>query len=270
MTKATLAPANVGHTRSFSDAASNPVEFGPRAAARNDPVAGYQFSDIITRNTGQQLPKRNTQGGRKPSGNALSEALRNADLSGLQIPGESERKRSWFGGNSNRKSKSPHNRLGSRSRSPHIPQTLAPGQAMLDDGTIVDLSSAYRRLSDANLAYSTGSLSTLPMRNRESNASGRMIKDYLGPDGEVLGSSDEDEPYSSDDEDRGRKKDPRSLNPDVVGQSGDDKERRKSLSLLAAAEEERTLPLSLISGHSLNLFSRGNCCIKATRIPFST
>ncbi|RGP62521.1 usp family [Fusarium longipes] len=237
MTKASLAPANVGHTRSFSDAASNPVEFGPRAAARNDPMVGYQFSDIITRNTGQQLPKRNTQAGKKPSGNALSEALRNADLSGLQIPGESDRKRSWFGGSNSRKSKSPHNRLGSRSRSPHITQTLAPGTAMLDDGTIVDLSSAYRRLSDANLAYSTGSLSTLPMRNREN--SGRMIKDYLGPDGEALDSSEEDEPYSSDDEDRGRKKAPRSLNPDAVGQSGDDKERRKSMSLLAAAEEER-------------------------------
>jgi nucleotide-binding universal stress UspA family protein len=241
MTKATLAPATAGHTRSFSDAASNPVEFGPRAAAasRNDPTAGYQFSDIITRNSGQQLPKRNTQGGKKPSGNALSEALRNSDLSGLQIPGESDRKRSWFGGNSSRKSKSPHNRLGSRSRSPHITQTLNPGTAMLDDGTIVDLSSAYRRLSDANLAYSTGSLSTLPMRKRENSESGRMVKDYLGPDGEVLGSSEDDEPYSSDDEDRGRKKAPRSLNPDVVGQSSDDKERRKSLSLLAAAEEER-------------------------------
>jgi nucleotide-binding universal stress UspA family protein len=237
MTKASLVPVTAGHTRSFSDAASNPVEFGPRAASRNDPTMGYQFSDIVTRNTGQQLPKRNTQGGRKPSGNALSEALRNSDLSGLQIPGESDRKRSWFGGNSSRKSKSPHNRLGSRSRSPHVPQMLSPGQAMLDDGTVVDLSNAYRRLSDANLAYSTGSLSALP--NRQNSQSGRMIKDYLGPDGEALGSSDEDEPYSSDDEDRGRKKDPRSLNPDVVGQSGDDKERRKSLSLLAAAEEER-------------------------------
>ncbi|KAL4724098.1 hypothetical protein ACLX1H_008707 [Fusarium chlamydosporum] len=216
MTKASLAPATVGHTRSFSDAASNPVEFGPRAAAaRNDPTLGYQFSDIITRNTGQQLPKRNTQGGRKPSGNALSEALRNSDLSGLQIRAK----------------------------------TLNPGTAMLDDGTVVDLSNAYRRLSDANLAYSTGSLSTLAMRNRENSQNGRMIKDYLGPDGEPLGSSEEDEPYSSDDEDRGRKKDPRSLNPDVVGQSGDDKERRKSLSLMAAAEEERVTVASKQQGY---------------------
>ncbi|KAF4454551.1 hypothetical protein F53441_2940 [Fusarium austroafricanum] len=249
MTKASLAPANVAHTRSFSDAASNPIEFGPRAAARNDPTAGYQFSDIITRNTGQQLPKRNTQGGRKSSANALSEALRNADLSGLQIPGESESKRSWFGGSSNSgKSKSP---LGSRSRSPHVTQMLAPGTAMLDDGRVVDISSAYRRLSDANLAYSGGSLSTLPMRKRDEAQGGRMIKDYLSPDGEHLGSSEEDESYSSDDEDRGRKKAPRSLNPDAVGNSADDtnKEGRKSLSLLAAAEEERTTVASKQPGY---------------------
>jgi hypothetical protein len=141
---------------------------------------------------------------------------------------------------------------------------------MLDDGTIVDLSSAYRRLSDANLAYSTGSLSTLPMRKRENSESGRMVKDYLGPDGEVLGSSEDDEPYSSDDEDRGRKKAPRSLNPDVVGQSSDDKERRKSLSLLAAAEEERMLTLTLIYGYLLKKrFHRGECFIEATKVPFS-
>ncbi|KAF4992218.1 hypothetical protein FGRMN_7349 [Fusarium graminum] len=244
MTKASLAPINAGHTRSFSDASSNPVEFGPRAttARKNDPTLGYQFSDIITRNTGQQLPKRNTQGGRKSSASAMTEALRNADLSGLQIPGESDRKRSWFGGSSSKKSKSPHNRLNSRSSSPNVTQTLLPGTAMLDDGRIVDISNAYRRLSDANLAYSGGSLSTLAMRNREDSQNGRMIKDYLGPDGEHLGSSEEDEPYSSDDEDRGRKKAPRSLNPDATGQSAGDsnKDRRQSLSLLAAAEEERT------------------------------
>jgi nucleotide-binding universal stress UspA family protein len=116
---------------------------------------------------------------------------------------------------------------------------------MLDDGRIVDISNAYRRLSDANLAYAGGSLSQLPRRNREDAQSGRMIKDYLSPDGEHLGSSEEDEAYSSDDEDRGRKKAPRSLNPDAIGGSADDpsKERRKSMSLLAAAEEERKLPL---------------------------
>ncbi|KAF5026125.1 hypothetical protein F66182_1773 [Fusarium sp. NRRL 66182] len=242
MTKASLASAAVGHTRSFSDAASNPVEFGPRAVGRNDPTAGYQFSDIMTHNTGQQLPKRNTQGGRKPSGNALGEALRNSDLSGLQLPGENQQRRSWFGGGSLRKSKSPQNRPSSRSRSPaHHTQLLPPGKAMLDDGSIVDLSNAYRRLSDANLAYSTGSLSTLPMRKQDDSQSGRMIKDYMGPNGEYLGSSDEEDPYSSDDEDRGRKKDPRSLNPGATGGATDDtgKERRKTLSLLGAAEEER-------------------------------
>ncbi|KAJ6442072.1 universal stress protein [Purpureocillium lavendulum] len=125
---------------------------------------------------------------------------------------------------------------------------LPSNKAMLADGQTVDLSNAYRRLSDANLAFSSGSLASLPMRKRSDDAGeGRLVKDYLGPDGEHLESSDEEEePYSSDDEDRGRKTAPRSLNPRARGDSGDSKSRspagpgkRKSLSLLAAAEAER-------------------------------
>ncbi|KAM5375864.1 hypothetical protein ACJZ2D_005786 [Fusarium nematophilum] len=245
-THASLAPATTLHTRSFSDASSNPVEFGPRAMGnRNDLTAEYQFSDIITHGSGQQLPKRNTQGGKRQSGGALGEALRGSDLSGLHIPGDRDHRRSLGGRLGGKKSKSPHNRLDSRSRSPGYTQMLAPGTAMLDDGRIFDISNAYRRLSDANLAFSSGSLATLPMRKRDEsqNGSGRMVKDYLSPDGDQLGSSEEDEPFSSDDEDRGRKKAPRSLNPDAKGETADGsstKDGRKTLSLLAAAEEERT------------------------------
>jgi hypothetical protein len=117
---------------------------------------------------------------------------------------------------------------------------------MLGTGQIVDINNAYRRLSDANLAISSGSLSQLPMRKRSSEAGeGRLIKDYLGPDGEHLGSSDED-PFTSDDEDRGRNKAPRPISPDAATDAGDgkfssqsNKAGRKTLSLLAAAEEER-------------------------------
>ncbi|KAH6894234.1 hypothetical protein B0T10DRAFT_589703 [Thelonectria olida] len=209
------------HIRSFSDASQNPVDFGPRASA--DPTAGYQFSGFLTHNAGgQHLPKRNTQGGKKKDNSgALAEALRTGDLSGLQIPGERRR----LGAN---KSKSPDNRLSSRSRSPAL--TMTPGKAMLDDGQIVDLSNAYRRLSNTRLAYSGGTLSQLPTRKRDESAQGhgRLIKDYMGPDGEHLGSSEDDEPVSSDDEDRGRKKAPRSLNPDAKGESGDDAEGESS------------------------------------------
>ncbi|KAF4459507.1 usp family [Fusarium albosuccineum] len=243
LTKSSLAFSGIGHTRSFSDAASNPVEFGPRASGgRIDPTAGYQFSDIITHNTGQQLPKRNTQGGKKQPGGSIGEAFRNSDLSGLQIPGDRDQRHSIsgrIGGNSS-KSKSPSNRLSSRSRSPGVTQTLAPGTAVLKDGRVIDINNAYRRLTDANLAHSGGSLSTLPMRKQETNQHGRLGKIYMSPDGEELGSSEEEYVYSSDDEDRGRKKAPRSLNPDAKGETAEGKEARQSLSLLAAAEEERT------------------------------
>ncbi|KAM0439887.1 hypothetical protein ACHAPT_000985 [Fusarium lateritium] len=230
---ASLAPSTIGHTRSFSDAASNPVEFGPRAGGgRNDPVAGYQFSDIVTRNTGQQLPKRNTQG------TSLADALRGTDR---------EQRRS-LGGPIGGKSKSPHNRLGSRSRSPGT--VLAPGTAMLDDGQIFNLNNAYRRLTDANLASSGGSLSTLPLRHQDDIQSGRLVKDYLGPDGEHLESSEDEDVFSSDDEDRGRKKAPRSLNPDAKGETAEGSDGRKSRSLLAAADEERTQVASDNSGYT--------------------
>ncbi|KAF4974305.1 hypothetical protein FZEAL_8773 [Fusarium zealandicum] len=255
-TKAILAPGIAGLTRSFSDASSNPVDFGPRASGRNDPTSGYQFSDIVTHNSGQQLPKRNTQGGKSGKsgkngkrqsvsslGNSLSEALRGSDLSGLQIPGDRAQRRSVGGNSGGNKSKSPHNRLSSRSKSPGgFTQLLNPGTAMLDDGRVVDISNAYRRLSDANLAFSGSSLSQLPRRKQDEAQSGRMIKDYMGPDGEHLESSEDEGNFSSDDEDRGRKKAPRSLNPDAKGGTADEttKEGRKTLSLLAAAEEERT------------------------------
>ncbi|KAI5464681.1 hypothetical protein BGZ63DRAFT_350051 [Mariannaea sp. PMI_226] len=235
------------HFRSFSDASSKPVDFGPRASTnRNDPTADYQFSGILTHNAGQQMPKRNTQGGKRPSAGAIAEALRTGDLSGLQIPGE--RSRNSFGGKlGGAKSKSPHNRLSSRSRSPAL--MMAPGKAMLDDGQIVDLNNAYRRLSDARLAFSGGSLSQLASRKRDdSQGPGRLVKDYMGPDGEQLGSSEDDDQASSEDEDRGRKKAPRPLNPGTTGE-GDSgptenettsKTDKKTMSLLAAAEEERT------------------------------
>ncbi|KAK7402389.1 hypothetical protein QQX98_011854 [Neonectria punicea] len=247
-------PSSAGHMRSFSDASQQPVEFGPRSTiGRNDPISDYQFSGYLTHNAGgQQMPKRNTQGGKKKpttaqSAGALAEALRGGDLSALQIPGDHDRS---FGGRlGGRTSKSPSQRISSRSRSP----ALSPGTTMLDDGQMIDMTNAYRRLSDANLAFSGGSLSTLPMRKRGDSRThgGRLVKDYMGPDGEHLGSSEEDEPFSSSDEDRGRKKDPRSLNPDAKGEgegdaadndprSSSSKGGRKTMSLLAAAEEERT------------------------------
>ncbi|KAG5979165.1 hypothetical protein E4U55_005482 [Claviceps digitariae] len=239
------------HRRSGSDAAFKPAEFGPRARAKSDRVSEYQFSGILPQYTANPVNKRISgaaSGKRLPSA-ALGDALRNADLSSLQLPGDRGRNSSVSGRLGQAQSKSPHNRWAARSRSPATFQSLLPpNKAMLNGGQMVDISSAYRRLSDANLAFSGGSLSQLPMRKRSDDAGeGRLIKDYLGPDGEHLESSDEDDPASSDDEDRGRKTAPRSLNPDAheeaeagATRSASRQGDRKTLSLLAAADEERS------------------------------
>ncbi|POR35160.1 Uncharacterized protein TPAR_04646 [Tolypocladium paradoxum] len=236
------------HPRSMSDTGYKPVEFGPRSGFRNDRTSEYQFSGILSRNSGQ--PKRSSQTSKRQSGGSFGEAMRGPDLSALQLHGDQGRHSSIgdhrLGGN---QSKSPHSRWETRSRSPATFAPLLPtNKAILADGQIVDISGAYRRLSDANLAFSSGSLAQLPMRKRsEDIGEGRLIKDYLGPDGEHLESSEEDDPYTSDDEDRGRKTAPRALNPDARGDSEESKSRsrsgqgeRQSLTLLAAAEQERS------------------------------
>ena len=256
------------HHRSMSDASFKPADFGPRSSRSNDPTSEYQFSGIFNPHSGnQQSQLRAAQAGNRSQtrANALSEALRNSDLSGLRLPGERGRDSSLSGLNRlGNKSRSPHNRLNNRSRSPatFAPQ-LSQGKTYLNDGKVLDLNNAYRRLSDANLAYSTGSLSQLPMRKTSADpGEGRLIKDYLGPDGEQLGSSEDEESYSTDDETRGRKKEPRALNPDAKGESSEGKSRsrsaqRKTMTLLAAAEEERksTTYLLKIYGSRLTMDS---------------
>lgn len=235
------------HPRSLSDASSKPVDFGPRSSLNKlDPTLEYQFSDIITTNTGHALPKRVSQGGKRNSG-SMAQVMRGNDL---VLPGDKGRHHSVGGPSTrgNNKSRSPALR-GVRSSSPAnaanalLGRQLSPaGRALIDES--LDLTNAYRRLSDANLARSQGSLAELGRRKRSDEvSSGRMVKDYLSPDGDLLEeSSDEHEGSSSEDEERGRKT---ARNFEGPGSSNSptgkalDKNARKTLSLLAAAEEER-------------------------------
>ncbi|KAF6837699.1 usp domain-containing protein [Colletotrichum musicola] len=245
------------HPRTFSDSHSGPKpSFGPRAPInRLDPTSDYQFSDIATNNIGQAMPKRNTQGGKKSSG-VMADVMRGNEIPGIVLPGDRARHSSIAtnplvssGRSSSRgqgsKSKSPHGRLSMRSPSPNVSGRFQqiPGTAVLDDGRVVDITTAYRKLSDANLAFSGGGLSELAARkksNADDRSSGRLTKDYLSPDGEELEeSSDEENSFSDEEQHRGRKMSPRAIDtgaksPDA-GKEGD----RKTLSLLAAAEEER-------------------------------
>jgi hypothetical protein len=130
-----------------------------------------------------------------------------------------------------------------------------PGKFTLDSGAQVDMNSAYRRLSDANLALAGGSLATLSTRGRRQWTDsqditypngGRLEKDWYPEDGSVAESSEEEHSHSSDDEEghRGRKNNGR-VGPAVDGPEsttigmGRAKGPRTALSLMAAADEER-------------------------------
>jgi len=258
----------VSHPRSMSDAAAKPVEFGPRASTSRlvDPTADYQFSGIITNHAGVALPKRVSQGGKRTqvASSVMAEVMRGNDVSTLALPGE--RGRHSVAGPTTRltsKSKSPGTKPGLRNKSPQNKllsgRHLSPaGRAVLNESQALDFQNAYRRLSDANLAFSGGSLSELSRRKKsdESAGYGRLEKDYLGPDGEELpdDSSDENGASSSEDEDnRGRKAartfDSRGGGSDAGSKSPET--TRQSLSLLAAAEAERKFTSSCLNAPQL-------------------
>ena len=246
------------HPRSMSDAASNPVDFGPRASTNRmgDPTANYQFSGILTNYAGPALTKRVTQGGKRaPTSSMMAEVMRGNDVNTLSLPGERGRHHSIAGPSTRlpNKSKSPHNQPALRAKSPQNKllsgRHLSPaGREVLTEGTGLDFQNAYRRLSDANLAFSGGSLSELSRRKVPDDKAGygRLEKDYLSPDGDLLpdDSSDDHGASSSEDEDtRGRKAartfEGHGAKTSDAGSSKSPETTRKSLSLLAAAEEER-------------------------------
>lgn len=260
--------SNSSHPRHMSDAAARPVGFGPRSEANRDLTSEYQFSDIITANTGQALPKRVSQGNKKAaqpsSSSSMAHLVRGNDVSRIPLPGD--RNRNSIAGPSMRlgsKSRSPHNRLAIRSSSP-APHLLAGGRHLspaaksaVEETYGLDMNNAYRRLSDANLLRSGGSLAEIGRKKKSEDQAGggRLTKDYLSPDGdELLEDSSDEHGYSSQEEgERGRKAarsfEGQTTDSDKGGPKTND--ARTALSLLAAAEEERkraiSFPFSLVS-----------------------
>ncbi|TGO19629.1 hypothetical protein BTUL_0003g00830 [Botrytis tulipae] len=242
---------NGRQSRSSSDAAAkSTIEFGPRAITRVDPNE-YQFSGYLPSNPGgPSVPKRNTQAGKRIT-NSMAEVVRSGvDLSGFGGGRDRERHNS-IGSASGiaAKSKSPHNRFSPRSSSP-APTDLSK-YAVLDNGKVLDVNSAYQRLSDANLARSNGELSMLSQKSRQNRPDNeyfdingpRLKKDYVPMEGEesVVDSTDE----SDDEGPRGRRKKARSVDGDdserestTLGM-GQAKDSRTPLSQMAAAEAER-------------------------------
>ncbi|POS78270.1 hypothetical protein DHEL01_v203327 [Diaporthe helianthi] len=244
--------ANSSHPRHMSDVTSKPVGFGPRSSDGNrDLTSEYQFSDIITTNTGHAaMPKRVSQGNKKTAQppSAMSHLVRGGDVSRIPLPGDTRGRHSIAapGIRIGSKSRSPHSRLGMRSSSPAANllsgRHLSPaGRAFVEETYGVDMNSAYRRLSDANLLRSGGSLAEIGRKKKivDNPDGGRLAKDYLTPDGDDLydDSSDDQDDSNAEEGERGRKaaRGFEALGSDKAGANTD----RTALSLLAAAEEER-------------------------------
>lgn len=120
---------------------------------------------------------------------------------------------------------------------------------VMDSGLTVDKDSAYRRLSDANLALHGGSFSGLASKARRRTDSDdkrgqRLQKDYTFTGGEVPMESSDEEATSDEELPRGRRngkrhdKDEGHPESKTIGM-GRTPGPRTARSLMAAAEEER-------------------------------
>lgn len=255
------------HSRSLSDTAARAADFGSQLttdrALKADRTSDYRFSGYLPSSPGASVsPKRNILAGKLPS--AFSSAMLSSvggDSSNL-LPRDRSRHHSVSSGISTTGiSKSPHNRLALPSSSPHSSaKYIGPSNHMnnsakieLDDGRMVDRNSAYRRLSDANLALSGSSLASLTRKSDLQQGNNKDVPDlekarlekdysYLAEEDAVAESSDEYELDSSDEEaGRGRKKISANVDRDIPGIHGscNSTDSRQAHSLLAAAEEER-------------------------------
>ncbi|KAI9884300.1 MAG: hypothetical protein M1823_003909 [Watsoniomyces obsoletus] len=270
--------------RTASDASAHPPRLTTYQKHRGpppltSPELDYQFA-MNPSNPSMTLPKRN---GRNDGGKSsmLPKSVARVMQAMDRGEGGSRRGREHGRHAGERGVVAPR---GSRSRSPSVSGKLntnsmnlmlGPGKLVSDRGEVVDMTQAYRRLSDAQLAKSGGSLSQLAVRtgdhagrlDADETSSPtddmRLHKDYSYGDGDeeaveeeaVADSSMESQESSggewdSDNSKRGRvrdrQEDHRNENgtdngttpPTMLGM-GQGKGPRKTLSLLAAAEEER-------------------------------
>ena len=279
----TITSPGASHTTTLGRrrAGSDTVEPRPRGANEREavnPNVDYQFQMLPTIQN-QALPKRVTQGGKKQNIGSMASIMQGQELG--QIPRGRDQGRHNSSVGIGRGSTSPSARLLNRSQSPGTGTLMqTPGKFITDSGKVIDMNSAYRRLSDAALIKSGGGLSSLPTNNvsqRVHLGTGeslsptgevRLQKDYYesGENGEGAVESSDEDPQSGSSEDehwgqqniRGRKRGRRRM-PADEGDSNEASESdgaiveegsvglgkapgpRKVKSLLAAAEEESKL-----------------------------
>lgn len=228
-----------------------PPPVRPIIASKFDPESAYQF-DILPSSDRNALPKRVTQGGKKSKGSMASVFASSDDT----------RRGSFLRGPNSSRSPGPRLPTG-RSQSPSTSMLntnsmnlmTGPGKFVVSDsGQLIDMSNAYRRLSDAALLKSGGSLSQLPARKDYNKETGeqigpdggvRLAKDYQHPanDDDAIETSDEENSSSDDILNENLRGRGRTRKGSHEAADDDEVEKRKPKSLLAAAEQERTFSL---------------------------
>lgn len=227
-----------------------------------NPEEAYQF-EMLPSIEHHAMPKRVTQGGKKKG--ALASVFGSSSSKDDYQRG---RHNSTSGTLGSRRPMSPSSRLGggNRSQSPAARMLNTnsfnlmpdPGKYHTDSGKVIDMSSAYRRLSDAALLRSGGKLANLPSRKGSDPVKGeslapdgstRLEKDYFADDDEdedAVETSDEEGRTSDEDglgseKRRGRGRTRKEIEEKDDGESpaAGDHDKKKPKSLLAAAEEER-------------------------------
>lgn len=212
----------------------------PLAGGSTDPEDAYSFNMLPSIDS--RVPKRVTQGGKKGKQRAMATVFG----SGSGSKDLSRRNSTGIMGKS--KSKSPAARL--RTDSPgrmyrNSNFMVDPSKYVTESGRSIDMNSAYRRLSDAALLRSGGSLASLPSRKGSDPTRGetivpgggvRLEKDYYADDDDddaIESSDDDDSDLDSGDEGegRGRRRRRSTNNTDIKD--------KLPKSLLAAAEEDR-------------------------------
>ncbi|KAL5611726.1 uncharacterized protein BROUX77_001882 [Berkeleyomyces rouxiae] len=254
---------------SFARRSDNPHGMRPKSNFNNK---DYQYTNIYTNGSSRPpLVKRHT-GGKKGMG-VMADVMRGIDVNQIPIPKPIQNERTRAMSTPRMQSQSPHNRLSLRSISPHTSmlassrstgsvsnnsKPLRPSNVgMLKDGSKIDLKHAYRKMTDHNLAKAgLPELANSKRINRDAEAEegeGRVLRSsYSHPDGDELEESSDEESIndSSDEEDQRGRTMSRilSTSPSQVvtslleapaSSSSDPTSPKPSMSLLAAAEEER-------------------------------
>lgn len=251
-----LSPSSPPPTGS-RNSSRGPVPSSPPPSARSlvspslNPEAAYQFEMLPTIEA-HSMPKRVTQGGKKKQARAMSSVYGGPSETLGTAREQRHSSLSGFLGKSKSGSPDP-----GRSQSPggrmlntnSLNLMSDPKKYVTDSGKVLDMQSAYRRLSDAALLRSGGALSTLPSRKGSDPAKGeslapgggvRLATDDFGDEGAIESSEDDDSEGSSDGDGWGaRKRRGRRRTRQSDGTEKHGADRKTPKSLLAAAEDER-------------------------------